>query len=69
MPILPPKIKDVKKLKPIQVYMLDVLTIGPNLAGIPMVALPNKDSSIHLMADHLDDLTLLSFAQEVAKHG
>ncbi|MEM4271945.1 MAG: amidase family protein, partial [Candidatus Pacearchaeota archaeon] len=34
-PIIAPKIKDVEKLTPLQNYMLDILTVGPNICGLP----------------------------------
>ena len=35
MPIVAPKLSEVNKLKPRDHYMMDVMTVGPNLAGIP----------------------------------
>src|SRR3989338_685700 len=35
MPILPPTFKEIHQLTPLQNYMMDVLTVGPNLAGLP----------------------------------
>lgn len=35
MPILPPKIEDANKLSAMENYAMDLLTVGPNLAGIP----------------------------------
>lgn len=35
MPITAPKFSEVEKLTPLQNYMMDILTVGPNLAGLP----------------------------------
>ncbi len=40
MPILPPKIKDTKNLSPIEIYNMDLLTAGVNLAGLPHLTVP-----------------------------
>ena len=40
MPVLPPKFSDIAKLTPLQHYMMDVLTVGPNLAGLPHLNVP-----------------------------
>jgi len=60
MPILPPKFSEIERLKPIQHYQMDVLTVPPNLAGIPMISIPcgnvgRLPVGIHLMADHLNE--------------
>ncbi len=60
MPILPPRFKDIAKLKPIQHYQMDMLTVPPNLAGIPMISVPcgsvkKLPVGIHLMASHLNE--------------
>jgi len=39
-PVLPPKFSDIEKLTPLQQYMLDVLTVGPNIAGLPHISIP-----------------------------
>ncbi len=40
MPILPPKFSDIAKLTPIQNYGMDVLTIAPNMSGMPTLSVP-----------------------------
>ncbi|MGC8547441.1 MAG: Asp-tRNA(Asn)/Glu-tRNA(Gln) amidotransferase subunit GatA [Candidatus Micrarchaeia archaeon] len=40
MPILPPKFSEIEKLEPAQVYGIDVLTVAPNLAGMPTISIP-----------------------------
>lgn len=40
MPILPPKFSEIKKLTPVQNYMMDILTVPPNLAGLPCLSVP-----------------------------
>ncbi|MBI5061665.1 MAG: Asp-tRNA(Asn)/Glu-tRNA(Gln) amidotransferase subunit GatA [Candidatus Aenigmarchaeota archaeon] len=70
MPILPPKFSDIKKLTPIENYQSDILTVPPNLAGIPMISLPTKQNEmigLHLMADHLGEDKILKAAAEFEK--
>jgi aspartyl-tRNA(Asn)/glutamyl-tRNA(Gln) amidotransferase subunit A len=67
MPILPPKFSEVAELGPAQQYQMDVLTVPPNLAGVPMISLPCGFSGrlpigLHLMADHLQEEKLLKAA-------
>lgn len=40
MPILPPTFDESEKLSPLENYMMDVLTVGPNLAGLPHLNIP-----------------------------
>jgi len=40
MPIVAPTFDEIKRLTPLQSYMLDILTVGPNLAGMPHLSLP-----------------------------
>jgi aspartyl-tRNA(Asn)/glutamyl-tRNA(Gln) amidotransferase subunit A len=40
MPILPPKFNDIEKLTPLQNYMTDIMTVGPNVAGLPHLNMP-----------------------------
>jgi aspartyl-tRNA(Asn)/glutamyl-tRNA(Gln) amidotransferase subunit A len=58
MPFVAPKFEDIKKLTPLQNYMADVLTVGPNLAGLPHMTLPvgkanNMPVGLMLIGDHL----------------
>ena len=73
MPILPPKFSEIEELEPIQVYMLDVLTVPPNLAGIPMVSLPcgfvnGLPVGMHIMSDHLKEKKMLRVAYTLEKN-
>ena len=70
MPVVAPRFDEIEKLEPIQHYMMDVLTVAPNLAGIPMVSVPAGEAhgmpvGLHLMADHLEEHLLLRTAREV----
>ncbi len=64
MPILPPKFSEIKKLSPLQAYQMDVLTVAPNLAGVPHMSVPcgfakNLPVGLHLIADHLNEKKLI----------
>ncbi len=68
MPILPPKFSEINKLTPLEAYMMDTLTVGPNLSGLPHLSLNAgfiKDLPIGLMAisDHLNENHLLEFSK------
>ncbi len=60
MPIIPPKFSEIKKLTPIQVYSLDILTVAPNMAGIPTLSVPcgkveGLPAGMQLIADHFKE--------------
>ncbi|MDP7180786.1 MAG: Asp-tRNA(Asn)/Glu-tRNA(Gln) amidotransferase subunit GatA [Candidatus Woesearchaeota archaeon] len=64
VPILPPKFKDIEQLSLLENYMIDVLTVGPNLAGLPHINIPvghenNLPIGMMLTADHLNEGKLL----------
>ena len=40
MPVIAPKFSEIKKLTPLQNYMMDIMTAGPNLAGMPHLSIP-----------------------------
>ncbi len=72
MPILPPKFKEIETLSPLQVYMLDELTCGPNLAGIPHMSVPIGEAKklpvgMMMMSDHFCENNLIKFGKEVEK--
>jgi len=65
MPFVAPKFKEIEKLTPLQNYMADILTVGPNLAGLPHISIPigfNKQKmpiGLMLIADHLQEEKLI----------
>ncbi len=62
----PPKFSEIDDLNPLQVYKSDLLTVGPNLAGIPMINVPCGKTpeglpvGFHLLSDHLEEHKILS---------
>lgn len=67
MPNIAPKIEEAENMKPSEVYAMDTLTVGPNLAGVPMISVPNGKSSgmptgLHIIGDHFDEETILDLA-------
>ena len=40
MPIVAPTFDEIKKLTPLQNYAMDILTVSPNLAGLPHITIP-----------------------------
>ena len=69
MPIIAPKFSEVGKLTPAENYMMDVMTVGPNLAGLPHLSLDagscNKMSvGIMFIGNHLDERKLLGVGKK-----
>ncbi len=67
MPIVAPKFSEISKLEPIQNYMMDILTVAPNLAGIPMISVSaglvgGLPVGLHLMSDHLQEEKIIRAA-------
>lgn len=65
MPILPPTFKEIEKLEPVEVYMMDVLTVCPNLAGIPTLSVPAGSSKglpvgMQIIGDHMQEEKILN---------
>ncbi|MEK6876506.1 MAG: amidase family protein, partial [Nanoarchaeota archaeon] len=60
MPIVAPKFSEIEKLTPLQNYMMDIMTVSPNLAGLPHLNVPAGESNglpvgMMLTADHLQE--------------
>jgi len=70
MPFVAPKFKDIEKLTPLQNYMADILTVGPNLAGLPHITLPvgfkgKMPIGLMMIADHLKEENLIQFSAKL----
>jgi len=64
MPILPQKFSNIEKLTPLQHYMMDVMLVGPNIAGLPHLNVPvgfeNKiPVGMLLIGDHLQESKII----------
>lgn len=64
MPILPPKFEEIEKLTPLENFMMDILTAGPNIAGLPHINIPigtadNLPVGMLATADHLKEELLM----------
>ena len=68
MPFIAPKFTDIEKLKPVDHYLSDIMTVGPNLAGIPHMSFPigiseNMPVGMMVMGDHFKEGEVLSFGK------
>ena len=67
MPNIAPKIEEAESMDPAEVYAMDTLTVGPNLAGLPMISVPNGESEgmptgLHIVGDHFEEDKILDVA-------
>lgn len=67
MPNIAPKIEEAENMAPEEVYAMDTLTVGPNLAGMPMISVPNGKSEgmptgLHIIGDHYEEKKILDVA-------
>lgn len=67
MPIIAPTFDEAAALPPEEVYAMDTLTVGPNLAGMPHASVPcgtvdDMPVGMHLIGDHFDEQTVLNTA-------
>ena len=70
MPVVAPRFDEIAELEPIQHYMMDMLTVAPNLAGVPMASVPCGESDgmpvgLHVMADYLGEGDVITAAAAV----
>ncbi|MBT5021357.1 Asp-tRNA(Asn)/Glu-tRNA(Gln) amidotransferase subunit GatA [Candidatus Woesearchaeota archaeon] len=74
-PIPPPKFSEIKDLSPLEHYKIDIMTVSPNLAGLPHLNVPitskhsseiNPDLPIGAMltTDHFKEGTLIQLGKE-----
>ncbi len=69
MPTVAPKFSEIEKITPAKSYMMDILTVGPNLSGIPHGSVPIQKSGLPfgmtVNGRWKEDLTVLEFMKEV----
>lgn len=69
MPIIAPKLSEITKLTPLQNYMLDTLTTGPNLAGLPHLTIPSNEDKmpigIMFIGNHFSDNMVLDYCNKL----
>ena len=71
MPIIAPKFSEVNKLTPLQNYMMDILTVGPNLAGLPHITInagykEKMPVGIMFIGNHLAEKSLIEICKNKA---
>lgn len=64
MPVIAPKFSEIKKLTPLENYLMDILTVPANLAGLPHLSVPCGEVSrmpvgLHLIGEHLQEAELI----------
>ncbi len=64
MPVAAPKFSEIESLSPAQNYLMDVMTVGPNLAGLPHISVTggySKSMPVGVMftGNHLQDRKVL----------
>jgi aspartyl-tRNA(Asn)/glutamyl-tRNA(Gln) amidotransferase subunit A len=72
MPVVAPKFTEIEKMSPLEQYMMDILTLAPNIAGIPMLSVPcgkahGMPVGMHLMADHLNEGKIIQAGSALEK--
>ncbi len=70
MPNIAPRFSDIDKMTPLQNYMMDIMTVGPNLAGYPHISIPSgfsQDMPTGMMAiaDHFKEKDLIDFTRSL----
>jgi len=71
MPFSAPKISEIEKLKAVDHYLADIMTVGPNLAGIPHMSVPigfdsnNLAIGAMISANHENEGLLIDFQKSM----
>jgi len=68
MPFIAPRFTEIAKMKPLEVYQADFLTVPPNLTGMPHLSLPcgyqeGMPIGMQLVAPHWEERRLLDVAE------
>jgi aspartyl-tRNA(Asn)/glutamyl-tRNA(Gln) amidotransferase subunit A len=67
MPFIAPRFSEIEKMKPIEMYRADFLTVPPNLAGLPHISVPcgyvdSMPTGMQLVSQHWSEGVLLNIA-------
>jgi aspartyl-tRNA(Asn)/glutamyl-tRNA(Gln) amidotransferase subunit A len=67
MPNIAPKVEEAESMSSKEMYAMDTLTVGPNLAGLPMISVPNGKSNgmptgLHIVGDHFNENKVFNVA-------
>lgn len=67
MPTVAPRFDEIHEMEPIQHYMMDILTVAPNLAGVPMISVPcggyqGLPVGLHIIGNHLEENEIIRVA-------
>ena len=70
MPNIAPKFSEIDKMTPLENYMMDIMTVGPNLAGFPHLSMPSGFSKgmptgMLIIADHFQEKKIIDFARSL----
>ncbi len=70
MPVIAPKFDDIEKLTPLENYMMDILTVGPNLAGLPHITIPSGFTQempvgTMLIGDHFEEKKIIQLGSAI----
>ncbi len=68
MPIIAPTFEEIKKLTPIQNYMMDILTVSPNIAGLPHITIPcgshdKMPIGVMIIGQHFNEQKIIQVAR------
>jgi aspartyl-tRNA(Asn)/glutamyl-tRNA(Gln) amidotransferase subunit A len=69
MPFVAPKFDEIAKMRPLEMYSADFLTIPPNLTGLPHLSAPcgyvgSLPVGMQFVAPHWDESGLISMGEE-----
>ncbi len=68
MPFIAPRFSEVERMRPLEAYQADFLTVPPNLAGLPHLSLPcgyvdGMPVGMQAVASHWEERALLEMAE------
>ncbi len=70
MPNIAPKFSEITKLTPLENYMMDIMTVGPNLAGLPHINVPSgfiekMPTGLMAISNHFEEKKLIEFVRHL----